>query len=310
MQKLYSCRGTLMALPLLTALAVGCNSAENKQSDEQAQAETSVQAVAAASNPTSKAGAATVAIDPTTIPASKIADAATILARKEVPILCYHQIRPWRGTDSQSAKDYIIPTDVFKAQLKMLADSGYHSITPDQLYAYLTTGAALPEKPVMFTFDDGTLEHHEIAAGELEKHGFKGVFFIMTVAIGRRGKQPYVDKQQIKDLADRGHVIGCHTWDHHNVKKYQGQDWVTQIEEPTKKLEEITGKPVRYFAYPFGLWNHEATVELKKRGYLGAFQLSEKKRDPENPLLSVRRIIASGFWSPKTLHNSMVNSFR
>ncbi|MFD1143221.1 polysaccharide deacetylase family protein [Larkinella insperata] len=253
---------------------------------------------------------ATANIDPATIPASKIADAATILGRKQVPILCYHQIREWRPKDSENARSYIMPVQVFKDQIKMLADSGYQSITPDQLYAYLTIGAPLPEKPVMITFDDGDLEQYELAAPELEKHGFKGAFFIMTASIGRRGYQHYMDKQQIKDLADRGHTIGCHTWDHHNVKKYQGEDWVTQIEEPTKKLETITGKPVRHFAYPFGLWNHDATVELKKRGYFSAFQLAEKKRDDENPLLSVRRIIASGYWSPRTLHNSMVNSFK
>ncbi|GAB3337174.1 hypothetical protein GCM10027299_47990 [Larkinella ripae] len=248
-------------------------------------------------------------VDPTTIPASKIADAATILSRRQVPILCYHQVREWRPKDSENARSYIMPVQVFKDQIKMLADSGYHSISPDQLYAYLTTGAPLPEKPVLITFDDGDEEQHSLAAPILEQHGFKGTFFIMTASIGRRGYQHYMDKAQIKDLADRGHTIGCHTWDHHNVKKYQGQDWVTQIEEPTKKLEAITGKPVRHFAYPFGLWNHEATVELKKRGYLGAYQLAEKKRDDENPLLSVRRIIASGYWSPRTLHNSMKNSF-
>ncbi len=287
-------------------MAVACTS-ESKTTEKttgESPISAPVKAAAAVTTPPGPAA------DPTKIDASRIADAATILSRKQVPILCYHQIRPWRASDSKSAKDYIIPTDAFQQQLKMLADSGYHSITPDQLYAYLATGAALPEKPIMFTFDDGTLEHYEIAAKELEKHGFRGTFFIMTVAIGRRGKQPYVDKAQIKELADKGHTIGCHTWDHHNVKKYEAKDWVEQIEEPTKKLEEITGKPVRHFAYPFGLWNHEATVELKKRGYLTAYQLSEKKRDEENPMLSVRRLIASGYWSQKTLYNNLRGSFK
>ena len=63
----------------------------------------------------------------------KIANAATILARKQVPILCYHQIRDWREKDSKSARDYIIPVNTFKAHVKMLADSGYNSILPDQL---------------------------------------------------------------------------------------------------------------------------------------------------------------------------------
>src|ERR1700712_3380587 len=80
-----------------------------------------------------------------------IADAATILARKEVPVLCYHQIRDWNGGDSKSARDIIVPVNLFKAHLKILADSGYHTILPDQLYDYLVTGAPLPDKPFMLT---------------------------------------------------------------------------------------------------------------------------------------------------------------
>ncbi|WP_461107151.1 polysaccharide deacetylase family protein [Spirosoma koreense] len=246
--------------------------------------------------------------DPSSIPAGKIADAATILARPQVPILCYHQVRDWRPTDSKSAKDYIIPVAAFKEQMKMLADSGYHTILPDQLYAYLATGAPLPSKPVMLTFDDGDLDQYEVAAPELEKHGFKGTFFIMTVAIGRRGKQPYMDKTQIKDLADRGHTIGAHTWDHHNVKKYQGDDWKIQLEEPKTKLETITGKPVRYFAYPFGLWNKQALPEIQKRGYAAAFTLADKP-DDQMPLYTVRRIIAGGQWKATTMYRNMIQSF-
>ncbi|SMC00163.1 polysaccharide deacetylase [Hymenobacter roseosalivarius DSM 11622] len=243
--------------------------------------------------------------DPATIPAAKIATAAEILARPQVPILCYHQVRDWKPKDSKGAKDYIVPVAQFRDQIKMLADSGYHTILPDQLYAYLATGAPLPSKPVMLTFDDTDLDQFTVAKPELDKYGFKGVFFIMTVSLGR---PRYMSKAQVKELSDQGHVIGSHTWDHHNVKKYQGEDWVTQIEKPTKTLEEITGKKINYFAYPFGLWNPEAIPELKKRGFVGAFVLAEK-RDQQDPLFTIRRIIASGYWSPRTLNNSMKNSF-
>ncbi|GAB3784381.1 polysaccharide deacetylase family protein [Spirosoma horti] len=261
-----------------------------------------------AEKPTDKAAEKSVTETPANIPAGKIADAATILARPQVPILCYHQIRDWRASDSKSAKDYIIPVAAFREQMKMLADSGYHTVLPDQLYAYLATGAPLPPKPIMLTFDDGDLDQYTVAAPELEKHGFKGAFFIMTVAIGRHGKQPYMDKTQIKDLSDRGHAIGAHTWDHHNVKKYQGEDWKIQIEEPKAKLEAIVGKPIKYFAYPFGLWNKQALPELQKRGYAAAFTLADK-RDDSMPLYTVRRIIAGGQWKATTMYRNMIQSF-
>ena len=235
----------------------------------------------------------------------KVADAKTILARKQIPILCYHQIRDWKASDSKTAKDYIVPIDVFKAQMKMLADSGYHTILADQLYDYLNNGTALPSKPIMLTFDDTDVDQYTIAEPTLTKHGFKGVYFVMTVSIGR---PHYMNKEQIKSLSDKGNDIESHTWDHHNVKKYQGKDWEIQIDKPTKTLETITGKNIQHFAYPFGLWNPEAIPELKKRGFKSAFILSTK-RDENNPLFTIRRIIASGYWTPKTLSNSIKNSF-
>lgn len=235
----------------------------------------------------------------------KVADAKTVLARKQVPILCYHQIRDWKASDSKTAKDYIVPIEVFKAQMKMLADSGYHTILADQLYDYLNNGTALPSKPIVLTFDDTDVDQYTIAEPTLTKHGFKGVYFVMTVSIGR---PHYMNKAQIKDLSDKGNEIESHTWDHHNVKKYQGKDWEIQIDKPTKTLEAITGKKIDHFAYPFGLWNPEAIPELKKRGFKSAFILSTK-RDEHDPLFTIRRIIASGYWTPKTLSNSIKNSF-
>jgi len=238
--------------------------------------------------------------------ASSIADAATILSRKQVPVLCYHHIKDWTPKTSARAKDYIVPVEAFKVQMKMLADSGYETILPDQLYNYLAANKPLPSKPVMITFDDTDLEQYTVALPELKKYGFKGVFFIMTVSLNRPN---YMTRDQVKLLAAEGHEIGSHTWDHRNVKLYGENDWATQIDKPTKQLAEITGKPVKYFAYPFGLWNQPAIPELKKRGFVAAFQLSTT-RDQQDPLYTIRRIIVPGYWGSKALNNSMVNSFR
>lgn len=253
-----------------------------------------------AADSTPKTDQTKVAITDTALP-----PAAVIIKRTEVPILCYHQIRDWKPSDSKTARAYIVPIDTFKAQMKMIAEKGYHTILPDELYAYLTKGAALPSNPIMITYDDTDLDQYTVALPEMKKYGFKGVFFIMTVSLGR---PHYMSKDQVKELSDLGHVIGSHTWDHHNVKKYKGNDWVIQIDKPTKQLESITGKPIRYFAYPFGLWNKEAIPELKKRGFIAAFQLNEK-RDEVDPLFTIRRIIVPGSWSPQTLYLAIERDF-
>ena len=296
-------------LSLLTAAAIittGCQSKSEANSGSEATKDTTG-VVADSTN--GQSAVQTDAGGKIDINKIKVADPKTILARKQVPILCYHQIRNWKPSDGKVGKDYIVEIQNFKDQVKMLADSGYHSILPDQLYAYLNTGAPLPSKPIMFTFDDTDMDQFTIAAPTLKKYGFKAVYFIMTVSIGRKGKfVDYMSKEQIKALSDAGNVIGSHTYDHKNFKKYTGKDWEEQLDKPTKKLEEITGKKMTEFAYPFGLWNAEGIPELKKRGFKMAYALSTK-RDEKEPLFTIRRIIASGYWSPKTLSNSIKNSF-
>ena len=93
----------------------------------------------------------------------RVPPAPVILGKKQIPVLCYHQIRDWRPTDSKVSRTYIVPPAAFAMQMKMLADSGYHSITPDQLYAYLLTGAALPSNPILHPFDDTDLDQYSLA---------------------------------------------------------------------------------------------------------------------------------------------------
>lgn len=256
----------------------------------------------------SDAAGAAVPVEPTPAetPSGKPADAATILARVEIPILCYHQVRSYKPNDSPTAKAYIVPEEVFAAQMKSLSDSGYHAILPNQLYDYLVFGKALPAKPVMITFDDTRLDQYTAALPELNKYKYKGAFFIMTVSLGRPG---YMSREQVKQLSDEGHAIGSHTWNHNNVKKYEGEDWVTQVEKPARVLSEIIGKPVEHFAYPFGLWNKEGIPHLKEKGMKTAFQLYAP-RDENDPLYSIRRIIVPGSWSVSSLHHAMTKNFK
>ncbi|WP_113662521.1 polysaccharide deacetylase family protein [Pedobacter nanyangensis] len=239
----------------------------------------------------------------------KPADAATILAKKEVPVLCYHQIREWLPSDGKRAKDDIISPAKFKEHVKMLADSGYQSILPDQLYDYLLYGKALPEKPIMFTFDDTDLDQFTVAYPTLKQYGFKGVYFIMTVSIGKKGRIAYMNAAQIKELSDQGNVIASHTYDHKNFAKFNDEDWKTQIDEPTQKLEKITGKKVEYFAYPYGVYKSSLLPKLKEHGFKAAFILSTK-RDENYPLYTIRRIIDPGNYTARNLLHSIKKSFK
>ena len=223
---------------------------------------------------------------------------AQIMEKQQVPVLCYHRI-----TDG-SKGDYTVTPATFESHMKILKDSGYNSISPDQLYDYLVYNKTLPAQPVMITFDDSRIEHTEIAAPVMEKYGFRGVFFIMTITYNKKN---YMTTEQIAQLAKAGHTVGMHSWDHTMATKYKDSiDWQKQVIEPKKKLEGIIGKPVSYWAYPNGVTNHEASTEMSK--YFKLSFILSTKRDSIQPLQTVRRMITPDM-SAQNLLKSMRRTF-
>jgi len=204
---------------------------------------------------------------------------------KTVPVLCYHAIREIQKGDSPEQKAYSVSPENFALQMQTLDDQGYTTVTPDELKDFYTAQRPLPQKPIMISFDDGRKEQFSIGAALMEKHGFRGVFFIMTVSLG---KKHYMSRDEVKLLADKGHTIGCHTWDHHKVTSYKKEDWLLQFAKPKKQLEKITQKPVTSFAYPYGVWNYAATDSLKSHGFTTAF-IFYGKQDLSRPLYTLER---------------------
>lgn len=221
-----------------------------------------------------------------------------IYAKKQVPVICYHRIENGRNDE------YTVSPATFEAHMKALADSGYHSISPDQYYEYLVYNGDLPEKPVMITFDDSRVEHFTIGAPVMEKYGFKGVFFIMTITYN---KKKYMTTEQLAELSKNGHTIGFHSWDHTRATKYDNDSILREnVIEPKKKLEEIIGKPVEFFAYPYGLTNEKTTAQMND--YFKMSFILSTKQDSINPIQSVRRMIAPE-WKPQSLLRAMEKTF-
>jgi peptidoglycan/xylan/chitin deacetylase (PgdA/CDA1 family) len=214
--------------------------------------------------------------------------------RKWIPIFCYHHIRDWEKSDAEDDRAYIVEPKDLEAQLEWLKEEGYTSVDTQQVYDYYAFGKPLPLKPIMLSFDDNDDNQYENALPLLEKYGFKGVFFIMTVTIGQPN---YMTEEQIKDLSTRGHDVQPHTWDHHLVTGYETQEeWDKQIGWPKETLEKIVGKETPFFAYPFGVYDSASAEKIKSYGYKAAFKLNEIMDDTTDPLFAIKRYIANGYW--------------
>jgi peptidoglycan/xylan/chitin deacetylase (PgdA/CDA1 family) len=223
------------------------------------------------------------------------ASSREIIKRATVAVLCYHQLRNWTSSDSQYNRiNLICPPRYFRAQLDALAEDGWTTISPAQYLRHLTDGTALPRKPIMLSFDDGSASQAHEGLVQLAKRGMTGTFFVMTVVLG---KPKWMSIRDIRRLADAGMTIGSHTWDHRAVTDLTGRAWKVQLEQSRETLRKASGQSVEHFAYPYGMVSAKAFRHLSKAGYQTAFQLQAKKVDPRAPLYTLRRSLAVSTWS-------------
>ncbi|MDP9430260.1 MAG: polysaccharide deacetylase family protein [Actinomycetota bacterium] len=260
-------------------------------------------AVGTASSAPTPAGrpSATAPASPPPTPSS----AKEILSRSTVPVLCYHQLRDFRADDSDYARTIITPPPVFTAQLQALRDGDYTPITADALVDHLQFGTGLPDRPVLLTFDDGSVTHHSVALPALTQYGFPGTFFPMTVVLN---KPNWLSEDQLRELDQASMTIGTHSWDHQRMDRLTADQWETQVDEPKAQLAAILGHPVDLMAYPYGAWSQQALSRAGAAGYRAAFQLSDVQ-DPAQPLLAIRRIMPPPTWDAEELRSHLESEF-
>lgn len=64
----------------------------------------------------------------------------------------------------------------------------------------------------------------------------------------------YFNQQELKQLPEMGHFLGCHTSSHFSFshRELDKHDWYKEVNESKKILESIIKRPVEIFVYPYG----------------------------------------------------------
>src|SRR5271157_3559868 len=88
-----------------------------------------------------------------------------------VPILIFHSTRPYIESDTPAVRRYIATPETLEQELTYLRDSGYLSVTFDDLASHVTKNTPLPPRPVILSFDDDWESQYTYAFPLLEKYG-------------------------------------------------------------------------------------------------------------------------------------------
>lgn len=200
---------------------------------------------------------------------------------KGIPVLMYHMIGDVPDNDAVLLESH------FREQMKFLKDNGFHPITLQQLYEYMTKGSPVPVNPVVLTFDDGYPDTYSIVTPVMEEYGFPCTVFIPTRDADDGARLTW---DQITEMQKRGISISSHSYEHIRLAELSPAAIDEQVRKSQEELKKHLGSTNEFFCYPYGRENPVVEEAMKKHGIKLAFTMNPgwaKKGD--NPY-AVKRI--------------------
>jgi len=125
--------------------------------------------------------------------------------------------------------------------------AGFHSMWPtSQVYGSAFVGLRPGSRLLALTYDDGPNDPYTGHLMEvLDRHGVKATFFLLGRLVEQRS-------DIARALAEAGHAIGNHSWDHPNLIFTSAVETRRQIERTQGAILDATGITPTLFRPPFG----------------------------------------------------------
>lgn len=204
----------------------------------------------------------------------------------------YHSINPVAHRQS-------ITPAVFRQHLAFLRDNNFLSVTASNLLPTLTSRK---QKVVCLTFDDGFVDNYEFAVPLLREFNCAATFFVPTNFIGAPSILPEFSGMNLGQLTEVANdplfEIGSHALSHPRLSTLPAPQAEQEIRESKKVLEEILGRPVTSFAYPYGDFSPREVASAKSAGYAIAFSTVRRRLSNSFDPLAVPRLPVDMFTAP------------
>lgn len=220
-----------------------------------------------------------------------------------VPILMYHSVTQDPPAETRSLS--VRPADL-RWQLQFLRDHGFTGLTFGDLCVRVRSGAAMPERPVVLTFDDGYADTHEEALPLLAEHGFPATVFVTTGWLrdaGRWAAGKPLDRTlgwtQVEELADSGIEIAAHSHSHAQLDQLDDRMLRSELTLGKSLAEERLGRPVPSLAYPYGYSSSRVRRGAEAAGYSQAAAVSNDAADATADAFAVPRLTVRRSTTPE-----------
>ncbi len=241
-------------------------------------------------------------------------------------VLAYHEI----AEPAQAVMpDYAVTPAHFRHQLDWLEAHGHHFVSVDQVMRARQGGRALPERPVLLSFDDGFRSTHDEVFPELKRRRAPAVIALVgkwmepeggTILFGDQplARERLLSWEQVRELSRSGLVeVASHTYDlHHGIPAnpqnnsepavvgrlyrpegvYESEAAYAErlradLARNADLLERQVGRRPRVIVWPYGRYNATASAMATREGLSVGLTLDDGANRSTVPLAGLRRVL-------------------
>ncbi len=213
-----------------------------------------------------------------------------------IPILMYHSISVG-GT--RGFRKFTLHPPLFAAHIAYLREQGYSILSLAGLADLRKSSATLPKKPIVLTFDDAFLDFYTTALPVLQQYDVTASLFIPTgyldgtsrwlQGIGE-GTRPIISRAQLVEIANARVDCGAHTHSHCHLDTVSEAQGRAELAQSKTTLEQIIGKTVTTFAYPYGHQHAQARQWVRDAGFQAACAVRNAISHSDDDLFALARI--------------------
>ena len=192
-----------------------------------------------------------------------------------LPILMYHYISPLPDNADQVRIGLTINPETFRQQLGFLRDAGYESISLYELQYALAMGWGMPDKPVIFTFDDGYRGLYDYALPLMQEFGYTGTVFVITQFMDEK-RPEYLTWDMALEMTKAGWRLEPHSKTHPQLSGLARDQIVYEVLGSMQTVQAHIGYKPRFFSYPSGSYDNNVLAILKEIGFWGSVTTTTK----------------------------------
>jgi|NGEPerStandDraft_6_1074524.scaffolds.fasta_scaffold06291_4 peptidoglycan/xylan/chitin deacetylase (PgdA/CDA1 family) len=182
-------------------------------------------------------------------------------------VLAYHDV----GDDRSNTTDYYISPGQFRRQLRAAVRWGLRFVDLAEITERLDRGGSV-DGLAAIVFDDSLVGVHHHAMPVLRELDLPATVFTVSGELGTQpawwpGAARVMTKVEVAEMAAAGFRISSHTRTHASLPSLSAAQRKEELEGSRAALEDIIGKSVNIFAYPFGHFDPATREAVIEAGY-------------------------------------------